>query len=158
VSPSTGPGGYSGTALAKKLQIRPGDVVALVGAPRGWSVPDLPDGARERRSLRTGADIVMAFVRRAADLDDVVEKVRAVLGPEDALWLVWPRRAAGHDSDVTDNLVREAVLRTGLVDVKVAAVGEDWSGLRFVWRKERRAGLGAPPRHGAGRAQYGGRR
>ncbi len=157
MSPSTSPGGYSGTPLAKKLQIRPGAVVALVGAPRGWTVPDLPDGARARRSLGTGADVVIAFVRRGADLEEVVEKVRAVLGPEDALWLVWPRRAAGHDSDVTDNLVREVVLRTGLVDVKVAAVGADWSGLRFVWRKERRAGLGTPRRHGAGRAQYGGR-
>lgn len=157
MSPSTGPGGYSGTGLAQKLQIRPGDVVALVGAPRGWSVPDLPDGARARRSLSTGADVVIAFVRRAGDLGEVVEKVRAVLGPEDALWIVWPRRAAGHDSDVTDNLVREVVVRTGLVDVKVAAVGEDWSGLRFVWRKELRADLGTPRRQGAGRARYGGR-
>jgi hypothetical protein len=70
-----------------------------------------------------------------------VGDVSAVLGPEDSLWLVWPRRAAGHVSDVTDGLVREVVLRTGLVDVKVAAVGEDWSGLRFVWRKELRGGL-----------------
>jgi hypothetical protein len=105
--------------------------------------------------LGSGADVVIAFVRRAADLDEVVGKVSAVLGADDVLWLVWPRRAAGHDSDVTDNLVREVVLRTGLVDVKVAAVGEDWSGLRFVWRKERRAGLTGRPRHGPGRSQYG---
>lgn len=151
MSPSTTPGGYSGTPLAKKLQVRPGDVVALVGAPRGWTVPDLPDGARTRRSLGTGADVVIAFLRRLADLDEVVGKTAAVLGPEDALWIVWPRRAAGHDSDVTDNLVREVVLGTGLVDVKVAAVGEDWSGLRFVWRKDRRGGLGDRLRHGRGR-------
>jgi hypothetical protein len=142
VSPSTGPGGYSGTPLARKLQVRPGDVVALVGAPRGWTIPDLPPGARLRRSLGPGAEIVIAFIRRAVDLDVVVGDVSAVLGPEDSLWLVWPRRAAGHVSDVTDSLVREVVLRTGLVDVKVAAVGEDWSGLRFVWRKELRGGLG----------------
>jgi hypothetical protein len=142
VSPAKGPGGYSGTPLARKLQVRPGDVVALVGAPRGWTVPDLPPGARLRRSLGKGAGVVIAFVRRAADLEAVVGEVSAVLGPEDSLWLVWPRRAAGHDSDVTDNLVREVVLRTGLVDVKVAAVGEDWSGLRFVWRKDRRGDLG----------------
>ncbi len=137
---STGSGGYSGTPLAKKLQIRPGDVVALVGGPRGWTVPDLPDGVKVRRSLGQGADVVIAFLRRAADLEDVVVAVSAVLGPEDSLWLLWPRRAAGHDSDVTENLLREVVLPTGLVDVKVAAVGEDWSGLRFVWRKELRAG------------------
>ncbi len=136
-------GGYSGTPLARKLGIRPGDVVALVGAPRGWSVPGLPDGARTRRSLGSGADVVIAFVRRAADLEGVVRAVAAVLGPEDSLWLAWPRRAAGHDSDVTDGLLREVVLPTGLVDVKVAAVGEDWSGLRFVWRREVRGSVAA---------------
>ena len=141
MSPAPGAGGYSGTPLARKLGIRPGDVVAVVGGPRGWAVPDLPEGVRTRRSLGSGADIVIAFVRRAADLDGVVGAVSAVLGPEDALWLLWPRRAAGHDSDVTENLLREVALPTGLVDVKVAAVGEDWSGLRFVWRREVRAGL-----------------
>ena len=141
MSPATGPAGYSGTPLARKLQVRPGDVVALVGAPRGWTVPDLPTGARLRRSLGPGAEVVIAFITRFADLDGVVGDVAAVLGPEDSLWLVWPRRAAGHVSDVTDSLVREVVLRTGHVDVKVAAVGEDWSGLRFVWRKELRGGL-----------------
>jgi hypothetical protein len=142
VSPTQASGGYSGTSLAKKLGVRPGDVVALVGAPRGWTVPDLPEGARLRRSLGRGAEVVIAFVRRVAELDEVVATTSAVLGPEQSLWLVWPRRAAGHDSDVTDNIVRQAALPTGLVDVKVAAVGEDWSGLRFVWRREVRAGLG----------------
>jgi hypothetical protein len=142
MSPSASPGGYSGTPLARKLGIRPGDVVAVVGGPQGWAVPDLPEGVRIRRSLGSGADVVMAFVRRRADLDGVVGAVTAVLGPEDAFWLLWPRRAAGHESDVTENLLREVVLPTGLVDVKVAAVGEDWSGLRFVWRREVRAGLG----------------
>ena len=75
-------------------------------------------------------------------LPGVVDTVAAVLGPDEALWVLWPRRAAGHESDVTENLLREVVLPTGLVDVKVAAVGEDWSGLRFVWRREVRAGLG----------------
>lgn len=142
MSPPTSPGGYSGTPLARKLGIRPGDLVALVGAPRGWTVPDLPQGARVRRTLGAGAEVVIAFVRRAADLEAVVGNAAAVLGPEEALWLLWPRRTGGHDSDVTENLLREVVLPTGLVDVKVAAVGEDWSGLRFVWRREVRAGLG----------------
>jgi hypothetical protein len=141
MSPPTRPGGSSGTPLAEKLQIRPGDVVALVAAPRGWTVPDLPEGARIRRTQPSGAEVVIAFVRRASELDKVLGAVSGVLGPDDAVWFLWPRRAAGHESDVTDTVVRKVVLGTGLVDVKVAAVGEDWSGLRFVWRKELRAGL-----------------
>jgi len=124
--------------LAGKLGIRPGMVVALVGAPPGWSPGALPDGARVRRGLRGGADVVVAFLRRAAELETVVPAVVGVLGPHDALWLAWPRRAAGHDSDLGDAVVRGAALVTGLVDVKVAALGEDWSGLRFVWRREHR--------------------
>ena len=146
MTPSPGAGGYSGTPLARKLGIRPGAVVAVLGGPRGWALPDLPEGVSIRRTLGSGADVVMAFVRRARDLDRIVGAVTAVLGADDALWLLWPRRAAGHDSDVTENLLREVVLPTGLVDVKVAAVGEDWSGLRFVWRRQVRADLGARTR------------
>jgi len=131
-------GGYAGTPLARKLGIRPGHVVALVAAPRGWSVPDLPDGVRMRRSGVAGADVAFVFVRRAAQLERVVADAASNLGPGSALWLCWPRRAAGHDSDVTETLLRDRVLPTGLVDVKVAAVGEDWSGLRFVWRRTAR--------------------
>jgi hypothetical protein len=124
--------------LARKLGIRPDDVVALVGAPTGWSAGELPEGARLRRSLGRSADIVIAFLRREADLDKVLARVVPTLGPTDTLWLAWPRKAAGHVSDLGDNVVRSAALETGLVDIKVAAIGEDWSGLRFVWRKELR--------------------
>ena len=149
-SARTPAGGYSDTPLARKLGIAPGHVVALVHAPRAFTVPELPDGARLRRGLRSGADVVLVFVRRAAELDDVAREVVAVLGPEDAVWVLWPRRAAGHDSDVTEHVVRAALLPTGLVDVKVAAVDEDFSGFRFVWRKERRAEVAArqPARRG----------
>lgn len=125
--------------LARKLGIGPDDVVALVGAPPGWSPGELPAGARVRRGLRGPADIVIAFVRREADLEKVLSTVVPTLGPTDALWLAWPRKAAGHVSDLGDNVVRRAALETGLVDIKVAAIGEDWSGLRFVWGKEVRA-------------------
>jgi hypothetical protein len=124
--------------LARKLGIRRDDVVALVGAPTGWSAGELPEGARLRRSLGRSADIVIAFLRREADLDKVLARVVPTLGPTDTLWLAWPRKAAGHVSDLGDNVVRSAALETGLVDIKVAAIGEDWSGLRFVWRKELR--------------------
>jgi hypothetical protein len=135
------PGPGPGPTLAGKLGIRPGDVVALMGAPASWSAGVLPDGARLRRGLRDGADVVIAFLRRAAELEKVLPQVVAVLGPEDALWLAWPRKAAGHVSDLGDNVVRQAALETGLVDIKVAAIGDDWSGLRFVWRRELRASV-----------------
>jgi hypothetical protein len=132
------PGPAAGPSLARKLGIGPGDVVALLGAPPSWSAGALPEGARLRRGLRGGADIVIAFLHRAADLEKVLPPVVAVLGPEDALWLAWPRKAAGHVSDLGDTVVRAAALETGLVDSKVAAISDDWSGLRFVWRRERR--------------------
>ena len=119
--------------VARKLGIGPGTVVATVGAPRGFCVPDLPDSARLRRGLGHGAEVVLLFVRRAAELARVADAAGTV-GAGDALWVAWPRRAAGHESDVTDEVVRAAGLATGLVDVKVAAIGEDWSGLRFVRR------------------------
>jgi hypothetical protein len=131
-------GAAESSGLARKLGIRPDDVVALVGAPTGWSAGQLPPGARLRRGLRGQADMVIAFLRRASELDRVLASVVPVLGPEDALWLAWPRKAAGHVSDLGDNVVRTAALQTGLVDIKVAALGEDWSGLRFVWRRELR--------------------
>lgn len=131
-------GAAESSGLARKLGIRPDDMVALVGAPTGWSVGELPPGARLRRGLRGHTDMVIAFLRRASELDQMLASVVPVLGPEDALWLAWPRKAAGHLSDLGDNVVRAAALRTGLVDIKVAALGEDWSGLRFVWRRELR--------------------
>jgi len=129
--------GGPGPALARKLGIGPGDVVALVGAPPGWEVAGLPDGARLRRGLRGPAQVVVAFLRRAAELEPVLARVVPVLGPHDAVWLVWPRKAAGHVSDLGDDVVRRAGQAAGLVDVKVAALGEDWSGLRFVFRRPR---------------------
>lgn len=125
--------GVASTPLWKKLGIKPEGTVCLVGAPRAFAVPDLPPGARLRRSRPAGADVVLLFVRRATELD-AVRPLATGLGPTGALWVCWPRRAAGHESDVTDELVRAVGLEAGLVDVKVAAVGEDWSGLRFVRR------------------------
>jgi hypothetical protein len=140
-APRSSPYPAPSVGLARKLGIGPGDVVALLDAPPGWSVEELPEGARLRRGLRGRTDIVIAFVRQARDLEKTLSRVVPVLGPEDAVWLAWPRKAAGHVSDLGDNLVRKAALETGLVDIKVAAIGEDWSGLRFVWRRELRAGV-----------------
>lgn len=131
------PAGYSGTPLAKKLGIKPGLHVALVGAPTGWSIPDVPPDVRVTRGRRTTltADVVVAFCRASSDVAEVAAHATS-LPANAALWLAWPRKAAGHVSDVTDNLLRELLLPVGVVDVKVAALDDDWSGLKFVWRKE----------------------
>lgn len=133
--------GYSATPLARKLGIKEGTRTALVGAPPGWTVPDLPDGstvARRARPGRSSYDVVIAFFRGRRKLESAVKELGEAVFPDGGLWAAWPRRAGGHESDITDAIVRCAALPLGLVDVKVAALDEDWSGLKLVWRKERR--------------------
>jgi hypothetical protein len=128
--------GYSGTPLAKKLGIKPGHQLALVNAPAGWAVPDLPDGVTT--GAPEGADVVLAFHRSAAELAAGIEALGQAIFPDRALWLAWPRKAGGHDSDITENGIRDVALPLGLVDTKVAALDTNWSGLKVVWRRERR--------------------
>lgn len=126
--------GYSATPQARKLGLKPDLRLGLINAPAGWAPADPPptipagDGA---------ADVLIVFVRTAAELPGLVGYGDRIF-PDGALWAAWPRRAGGHVSDVTENGIREAVLPHGLVDVKVAAIDDDWSGLKIVWRKERR--------------------
>jgi hypothetical protein len=130
--------GYSGTPLAKKLGIKEGSVLALVAAPDGWTVPDLPAGVKAKTSLRGAFDVAVVFVRSAAELRRRVDPIVRATPDASSVWIAWPRKAGGHVSDVTENLLREVLLPTGLVDVKVGALDEDWSGLKFMWRKENR--------------------
>lgn len=128
--------GYSGTPLARKLRIGPGHRVALLHPPQDWTVaaiPGLPDGVEAVDGI-AGADVTIAFFRSAAELTAERDAMVSALTGAACLWIAWPRRAAGHRSDLGDNLLRELFLPTGVVDVKVAALGEDWSGLAFVLR------------------------
>ncbi|HEX2057315.1 MAG TPA: DUF3052 domain-containing protein [Actinomycetota bacterium] len=131
--------GYSGTPPAKKLGVKEGAALVLAGAPEGWSLPDLPRGVTVKSSLRGRFDVAVVFVRSAAELRRRAAAVVRATPDEAALWMAWPRKAGGHDSDVTEDLLRDLLLPTGLVDVKVAAIDDDWSGLKFVRRKELRA-------------------
>lgn len=131
--------GYSGTPPAKKLGIGEGARLALVRPPEGWAVPDLPADVRVTSSLRGTFDVAVVFVRSAAELRRRVGPLAKALPDASSAWIAWPRKAGGHDSDVTENLLRELILPTGLVDVKVAAIDADWSGLKFVRRKELRS-------------------
>jgi hypothetical protein len=135
--------GYSGTPLAKKLGIKNETVLALLDAPPSWSVADLPPGVTVRRIGRaarldlTGFDVTVAFCRQPADVHALIAVVIS-LPTRGALWVAWPRKAGGHVSDVSENLLREVLLPSGVVDVKVAALDTDWSGLKFLWRKKNR--------------------
>jgi hypothetical protein len=131
--------GYSGTPQARKLGLRAGMRVAVVAAPGGWALSDPPQEL-EFVAGTESADVVIAFVRAADDLVETAKEQGRRIFPAGALWMAWPRRAAGHVSDVTEDGIRAAVLPLGLVDVKVAALDADWSALKVVWRVEHRQG------------------
>jgi hypothetical protein len=125
-----------GASQARKLGLKPGQRVTLAGSPAGWALADPPDGLFPADEDGT-ADVLIAFFRAESEIGDGLPDLARRIFPAGAIWAAWPRRAAGHDSDITDNVVREHALELGLVDVKVAAI-DDWSGLRLVWRKENR--------------------
>jgi hypothetical protein len=125
--------GYSGTPQARKLGIKPGLRVALDSPPAGWQLQDPPGGLRPA-DPDGAADVIVAFFAAAAQIADRLPGLAERIRPNGAIWAAWPRRAGGHDSDITDNVVRAHALELGLVDVKVAAIDEDWSGQRLVWR------------------------
>jgi Protein of unknown function (DUF3052) len=137
--------GYSGTPLAAKLGIREASEVCVLDDPghAGTLLKPLPAGARVV-SQPDDANVVLWFVTERARLADRVNELARVTFPDRSLWVAWPKRASGVPTDVTENVVREVALPLGLVDNKVCAIDETWSGLRLVWRRELRAD-GAPP-------------
>ena len=134
------PAGYSGTPLAKKLGIRPGDTVALVGAPANFEaeLDGLPDGVQLRRRAGGKPQVIVLFTTQAPDLERRFPGLAKSVWPDGSLWIAWPKRASGVATDLDENRLRQIGLPHGLVDNKVCAVNEIWSGLRFVWRKENR--------------------
>ncbi len=134
------PAGYSGTPLPKKLGIGSGHRVALVRAPEHFVdlLGDLPDGVRFRDGLRGNADVVMLFTTERRMLVDRIEAAGRAIFPDGGIWVAWPKRASGVETDMSEDVVREVALPLGLVDNKVCAIDETWSGLRVVWRRELR--------------------
>jgi hypothetical protein len=130
--------GYSGTPLWKKLGLQAGATGQILHAPDGWAVSDAPEVAWLASDSDAPASVILAFYREPdaflAELEELAARVR----PAGMIWAAWPRKATGHDSAMTENLIRDAGLEIGLVDVKVAALDEAWSGLKLVWRRERR--------------------
>jgi hypothetical protein len=132
--------GYSGTPLARKLGLRPGDRVGLVGAPEGFeaALEPLPGAVTVSRRGRAPLDMVIAFVTRRRELERRHAELAARLTPAGMLWVAWPKRASGVPTDLTENVLREVLLPSGMVDTKVCAIDSTWSGLCFVRRRELR--------------------
>lgn len=129
--------GYSGTPLPKKLGIASGSTVALVGAPDGV-IDGLPDDVTVKRQARGKADVVVAFFTERRELERRIEALGRMIFPAGGLWVAWPKRASGLATTMDENVVRAVALPLGLVDNKVCAIDETWTGLRVVWRRERR--------------------
>jgi hypothetical protein len=128
--------GYSGTPLPKKLGVKRGARVALVDAPEGFedTLGELPEDVVVRRQLRGPLEVIVFFTASRAKLQRRIGQLRAALDPAGRLWVAWPKRASGVPTDVTEDVVREIALANRLVDNKVAALDETWSGLQLVIR------------------------
>jgi hypothetical protein len=134
--------GYSGTPLPKKLGIKESARVALLHAPQAFekTLGELPRGVAVQTVLSgtTPLDVIVVFITRRDDLERELARMRRRMTPAGALWVAWPKKSSGVTTDMTEDIVRDVALPTGLVDNKVCAIDETWSGLRLVIRLENR--------------------
>jgi hypothetical protein len=139
------PAGYSGTPLPKKLGIKEGSRLALIGAPTGFdrTLGKLPEGVTVSTRAGRGLDVIVFFTTKRSELARRFDRLAQALDPAGALWVAWPKGSSPIETELSEGAVMEFGLgRLGrsLVDNKVCAIDEDWSGLRFVVRKDKRAG------------------
>lgn len=132
--------GYSGTPLVRKLGIREGAEVFLSGAPDGYLrlLDPFPDSVRFVPRISPETDLIHLFSVQKEELQRMVGDCRWAMAPDAILWVSWPKKASGVPTDISEDVVREIALPLGLVDVKVCAVDDVWSGLKLVVRKELR--------------------
>jgi hypothetical protein len=129
--------GYSGTPLPRKLGIKPGHRVLALRAPDGFvggTLGELPEDVAVRSRASGKADVIVSFHDRRADLARRMPRLRELMEPAAGLWIAWPKRASGVPTDLTEDVVRELALENRLVDNKVCAIDDTWSGLRLVIR------------------------
>jgi hypothetical protein len=131
--------GYSGTPLAKKLGLKAGRV-CLLGAPAGYRklLEPVPEGIAFTTRLSGTCDFVQIFTKSRVELGKLLATCRKALPPDASIWVSWPKKASKVPTDITEDTVRELALPLGLVDIKVCAVDETWSGLKLVLRRELR--------------------
>jgi hypothetical protein len=132
--------GYSGTPLARKLGIKEGHRVAFPSAPDGFRelLGDLPDAVTIKSRASGPLDVIVFFTKRRAELERRLPALRRAMDPAAGLWIAWPKRSSGVETDMTEDVARELALANRLVDNKVAAIDDTWSGLRLVIRLEDR--------------------
>ena len=132
--------GYSSRPLIDKLGIKPNTRIAIINAPRGYrtTLGALPPGVRVVSTIRGSFPFIQFFARSRALLRTTIAKLVGALEPDGALWVSWPKKAAGVPSDMSEDAVREMAFPLGLVDIKVAAVDDVWSGLKLVRRLRNR--------------------
>ena len=132
--------GYSGTPLAEKLGIKEGHALAFPAAPAGFHnlVAPLPEGVRVKQRAVGPLDVVVAFFTRMSEVERRLPALARAVFPDGSLWVAWPKRASGVQTDLTEDAFRDLALPRGLVDNKVCAIDETWSGLRLVIRLENR--------------------
>jgi len=125
---------YSATPLARKLGVREGSRILVVGPPEGFSIGTLPTGTEVAKTARGPLDVVVLFVTRRAELSRRFPALEEALDPDGRLWVAWPKKAANVDTDLTFEVVQGLGLDTGLVDNKSASIDEVYQGLQFVYR------------------------
>jgi hypothetical protein len=134
--------GYSGTPLPQKLGIKEGHQLALLAAPKSFTTTlgKLPPKVSIQTDLKgkSPLDVIVLFVGKRAELEQKLSAVRKRMAPNAGLWIAWPKKSSGVVTDMTEDVVRAVALPTGLVDNKVCAIDETWSGLRLVIRLENR--------------------
>jgi hypothetical protein len=133
--------GYSGTPLIRKIGIKPGHRIHLHDHPVTFlrDLGELPEAVRIEDRLASDTDVMVCFVETQAQLKKQFTRLADKLASDGMLWIAWPKRASGKPTDLTEDVVRTIGLKAGLVDVKVCAIDEVWSGLKFVIRLKDRA-------------------
>jgi hypothetical protein len=133
--------GASGKPVTQKLGIKPGFCIFVSGAPKAYGelVDSLPEGAKVLSRLKPSIDMVHLFATNSKGLAGKLKDFRDAIAPDGMIWVSWPKKSSGIASDLSDIVVRNTALPLGLVDIKVCAIDETWSGLKFVIPKDKRA-------------------
>jgi hypothetical protein len=123
--------------LAKKPGIAEDPIVVFLNAPDAFRF-ELPPGVAVKKQLRGHADVVLAFVTRSTQFERRFEKLAAAVFPSGGLWIAWPKKSSGIETDMSDHAARGVSIPHGLVDNKVCAIDDNWTSLRVVWRRQYR--------------------